>query len=83
MELVSGGNICGPLPVETVLDHAGQIAGALDAPHERGIVHRNLKPANIMVRPDGVVKVLDSGLARLSSPNLPGRATMGFHFAYN
>jgi eukaryotic-like serine/threonine-protein kinase len=52
------------LPIDEALAIAFQIAGALEAAHEQGIVHRDLKPANIKIRPDGVVKVLDFGLAR-------------------
>src|ERR1700692_2361468 len=68
MELVPGESLQGPLPLETALNYAKQIADALEAAHEKGIVHRDLKPANIMVTPEGVVKVLDFGLAAVSQP---------------
>src|SRR5215469_2033165 len=54
----------GALPVETVLRYGVQIADALAHAHARGIVHRDLKSANVMVTPEGRIKVLDFGLAR-------------------
>ena len=69
MELVEGEDLAeriarGALPLDEALAIARQIAEALEAAHEAGIVHRDLKPANIKVRVDGVVKVLDFGLAK-------------------
>ena len=54
----------GGLPLDEVLGIARQIAEALEVAHDKGIVHRDLKPANIKITPDGVVKVLDFGLAK-------------------
>ena len=53
------------LPIDEVLPIAKQIAEALEAAHEQGIIHRDIKPANTKVRADGTVKVLDFGLAKL------------------
>src|SRR5438093_7529958 len=69
LELVEGPTLAdriadGPLPLDDALPIARQIAEALEAAHEHGIVHRDLKPANIKLRPDGIVKVLDFGLAK-------------------
>ena len=69
MELVEGDTLRGPLPLNEVLKIAEQIAQALEAAHEKGIIHRDLKPGNIKITPDGVVKVLDFGLARMSLPD--------------
>ena len=69
MELVDGQTLAerinqGALSLDEAAAIGRQIADALDYAHERGIVHRDLKPGNIKIRPDGVVKVLDFGLAK-------------------
>ncbi len=73
MELVEGEDLSqriarGAIPMDEALPIARQIAEALEAAHEQGIIHRDLKPANIKVRPDGMVKVLDFGLAKAMDP---------------
>jgi len=70
MELVDGEPLStllrrtGRLPAEQALDLVGQAALALEAAHLAGVVHRDVKPGNLLVRPDGVVKVTDFGIAR-------------------
>jgi serine/threonine-protein kinase len=69
LELVEGDTLAdrlrqGPLSIDDSLTIARQILEALEVAHEKGICHRDLKPANIKVTPDGVVKVLDFGIAK-------------------
>jgi serine/threonine-protein kinase len=73
MELVEGDDLSqriarGAIPIDEALPIAKQIADALETAHAAGIVHRDLKPANIKVRSDGMVKVLDFGLAKALDP---------------
>jgi serine/threonine protein kinase len=70
MELVEGPTLAeriaaGPIPLDESLKLAAQIADALAAAHRKGVIHRDLKPGNIKIRPDGTVKVLDFGLAKV------------------
>ena len=73
LELVEGPTLAeriaqGAIPVDEALPIARQIAEALEAAHEAGVIHRDLKPANVKVKADGMVKVLDFGLAKALEP---------------
>ncbi len=60
----------GPIPLEEALPMARQMAEALEYAHERSVVHRDFKPANVKITPEGRVKVLDFGLAKAMSPEV-------------
>jgi tetratricopeptide (TPR) repeat protein len=71
----------GPLPWQEALDITRQVALALGHAHQHGIVHRDVKPENIMILPDGTVRVLDFGVARArTSPTLTGSGFVGSPF---
>ncbi len=77
LELVEGPTLAeriaqGAIPVDEALPIAKQIADALEAAHEAGVIHRDLKPANVKVKSDGMVKVLDFGLAKALEPAVSG-----------
>jgi Tol biopolymer transport system component/predicted Ser/Thr protein kinase len=77
MELVEGPTLAdrigqGPIPMDEALKIVYQIAAALEEAHEKGVIHRDLKPANIKIKPDGLVKVLDFGLAKVAPASAGG-----------
>ena len=85
MELVEGQSLSarlsdGPLPTDQVLRYGQQMADALAHAHSRGVVHRDFKSLNVMVTPEGQVKVLDFGLAkRLTGEELADATTVSRH----
>jgi eukaryotic-like serine/threonine-protein kinase len=69
----------GALPVRKAVEYVIQVTRGLAAAHERGIIHRDLKPENLFITRDGVVKILDFGLAKLISPDTGGeQETMSY-----
>jgi len=76
LELVEGPTLAeriqdGPIPIEEALPISQRIAEALEAGHEAGVIHRDLKPGNVKVKEDGTVKVLDYGLAKALESGAP------------
>ena len=68
MEYVEGEDLKGPLSFDDALPIIQQLIDGIEAAHEKNIIHRDLKPANIKITPDGVVKILDFGLAKAMEP---------------
>src|SRR6266853_4871322 len=68
MEYVDGPDLRGPMDLNEALPIIQQLIDGIEAAHERNIVHRDLKPANIKITPEGVVKILDFGLAKAMEP---------------
>jgi eukaryotic-like serine/threonine-protein kinase len=82
MEMIEGPTLAerikqGPMSLDETATIMKQVADALDYAHEKGVVHRDLKPGNIKIRPDGLVKVLDFGLAKVGPTAASSAAAAG------
>jgi eukaryotic-like serine/threonine-protein kinase len=77
MEYVEGEDLKGPLDFSDALPIIQQLIDGIEAAHEKNIIHRDLKPANIKITPDGVVKILDFGLAKAMEPPASFEADAG------
>src|SRR5262245_56058832 len=80
IELVEGETLAdrlrrGPMPSEEAVAVAVDVCRALEAAHARGLIHRDVKPGNVMLLPDGRVKVVDFGIARAAGSGKIGRAS--------
>ena len=77
MELVEGQSPQGPLPFDEAWKICAQIAAALEYAHDKGIMYRDPKPANVKVTPEGAVKLLDFGLAKAFTNQREGQTGTG------
>src|SRR6202165_2640536 len=72
MECVEGETLSGPVELDEAVRLIGQLIDGIEAAHEKNIIHRALKPPNIKITPEGVVKILDFGLAKATDPEPDG-----------
>ncbi|NNE68863.1 MAG: protein kinase, partial [Rhodothermales bacterium] len=72
----------GPLPLDDAIDYAAQVASGLDAAHEEGIIHRDIKPGNVIITPKGRAVILDFGLAKVEDVTMTQDGTSMGTMAY-
>ena len=79
LEYVEGENLLGPMSFDEALPIVRQLIDGIEAAHEKNIIHRDLKTANIKVTPEGAVKILDFGLAKAAEPESMRRSCQLSH----